>query len=46
MRIEGTLVITASANARAASVKAALRPADALIAILLVLLGLSTLKLR
>jgi hypothetical protein len=44
--IEATTVITASANARAAGVKAAMRPADALITMLLVLFGLSTLKLR
>jgi hypothetical protein len=46
MMIEGTNVITASANAREACVKAAPRPADALITMLLVLFGLSTLKLR
>jgi hypothetical protein len=44
--IEGTNVITASANTRGARVKAGYRPADALITMLLVLFGLSTLKLR
>ncbi len=44
--IEGTTVITASANTREARVKAEYRPADALITMLLVLFGLSTLKLR
>ena len=43
---EATIVITACANARNARVKAATRPADALITMLLVLFGLSTLKLR
>lgn len=41
-----SIVMTASAHARAARVKAAPRPADALITMLLVLFGLSTLKLR
>jgi hypothetical protein len=39
-------VITAFANARSARVKAAKLPANALITMLLVLFGLSTLKLR
>ena len=39
-------VITATAHARVARVKAAKRPAVALITMLLVLFGLSTLKLR
>ena len=47
MSIEGKRVMTASANASEASVKAPRsRPADALITMLLVLFGLSTLKLR
>jgi hypothetical protein len=41
-----SIVITASAHARVARVKAALRPAGALITPVLVLFGLSTLKLR
>ena len=45
-RTEESLVITAFANARAARVKAAERPANALITMLLVLFGLTTLKLR
>ena len=45
MRTRSTM-ITASAHARKARVKAASRPADALITMLLVLFGLSTLKLR
>jgi hypothetical protein len=43
---EAFLVITAFANAREARVKAATRPANALVTMPLVLLGLSTLKLR
>jgi hypothetical protein len=46
MQTEGSHVITAFANAREARVKAATRPANALITMLLVLFGLSTLKLR
>ena len=42
---EDSVVITAFANARDARVKA-VRPANALITMLLVLFGLSTLKLR
>jgi len=45
-RTEDDFVITAFANAREARVKAASRPANALITMLLVLFGLSTLKLR
>ena len=44
--IEASTVITAFANARAVRVKAAKRPANALITMLLVLFDLSTLKLR
>jgi hypothetical protein len=46
MSTEASLVITAFAHVRAAHVKAASRPANALITMLLVLFGLSTLKLR
>ena len=46
MWTEDSFVITAFANVREAHVKAALRPANALITMLLVLFGLSTLKLR
>jgi hypothetical protein len=44
--IEASTVITAFANARVARVKVAKRPANALVTMLLVLFGLSTLKLR
>ena len=44
-QIEGNDVITAFANAREARVKAAARPANALVTMLLVLFGLSTLEL-
>jgi hypothetical protein len=44
--VEGTTVIAASANVREAHVKADVRPAGALITMLPVLFGLSTLKPR
>jgi hypothetical protein len=44
--IEGRAVITASADTREVRGKAEYRPADALITMLLVLCGLSTLRLR
>ena len=44
--IERRTVVTASAGAREVRVEAGYRPADALITMLLVLFGLSTLKLR